>query len=249
MGLLRRHEKKKHSVFPLLKLGHSHGFQKIMAVLFRTTLAILLPLMFVAIDGLDESKNLTTVTVESEKKPGYAISESEDLVQLQDYQNRQMSSILTGLVLLNNQERLPELPILWPLKGEIGYISNVFGAGSNPFTGKPYFHKGLDISNARSGDPIIAAADGTISFAGYNATYGNNIIIEHGNGYTTRYAHLKTMAVKRGQSAPRGSMIGTVGKTGLTTGPHLHYEVLLAGKLTDPLKYLNIARSKPALIR
>ena len=250
MGLLCKFEKNKQSVFPLLKPSHPHGFQKIVTVFFRTMLAILLPLMFTAIDGLDESKNLTAATVKSEMKPSFAISESEDLIQLQDYQRRQMSSMrISSLIPLSNQELLLELPILWPLEGEIGYISNVFGAGSNAFTGKPYFQKGLDISNARSGDPISAAADGAISFTGYNATYGNNIIIQHENGYTTRYAHLKTMAVNRGQSVLRGSVIGTVGKTGLTTGPHLHCEVLLAGKLTDPLKYVNIARSRPALIR
>ena len=125
-------------------------------------------------------------------------------------------------------------PSMWPLAG---WISSRFGNRRDPFTGGADFHPGLDIS-ANHGSPIHAPADGTVATAGYHGPYGNMVIIDHGFGLTTRYGHLSRFAVSAQQQIRRGDVIGYVGSTGRSTSPHLHYEVLVNGKLTDPLRLL-----------
>jgi len=108
----------------------------------------------------------------------------------------------------------------------------------------PYLHKGLDISNGRQGDPVLATAGGTVVAAGFDQSYGNMVILRHANGYFTRYGHMQSLAVKKGQSIKQGQMLGKIGNTGLSTGAHVHYEVLLAGKLVDPLLYIDLPKSR-----
>ena len=98
-------------------------------------------------------------------------------------------------------------------------------------------HNGEDIG-APSGTPILAADSGTVVTNTYNAGgYGNYVVINHGNGYATLYGHMSSSAVTLGQTVAKGQVIGYVGSTGLTTGPHLHFEVRYNGALTDPLSY------------
>jgi len=118
-----------------------------------------------------------------------------------------------------------------------GWITSRFGYRKSPFTGKRNFHSGVDISN-RKGTKIIATANGKITFAGRKMYYGNLITIDHGYGKATKYAHLKKILVKRGQKVKRGDVIATLGNTGQSTGPHLHYEVRINGAPVNPLKYI-----------
>ncbi|MCG8684063.1 MAG: M23 family metallopeptidase [Desulfobacterales bacterium] len=118
-----------------------------------------------------------------------------------------------------------------------GWITSRFGYRKSPFTGKRSFHSGLDISN-RPGTKIITTANGKVTYAGSKMYYGNMIIIDHGYGKVTKYAHCKDLLVKRGQKVKRGEVIATVGNTGQSTGPHLHYEVRINGAPVNPLKYI-----------
>lgn len=132
----------------------------------------------------------------------------------------------------------PQVPAIWPIKGDAGHLSMTFGLNPNPFTGQTYFHDGIDCSTYRTGDPIVAAADGKVTLAGFSGGYGLCVIIAHANGYYTRYGHMERLYVSRGQAVKQGQMIGLLGATGNVTGPHVHYEVILDGKLVDPLDYL-----------
>lgn len=125
-------------------------------------------------------------------------------------------------------------PSIWPAHG---WLTGTFGGRSDPFTGEPGFHQGLDIS-LEKGSPVYATADATVATAAYTGDYGNLIVLEHGFGLTTRYGHLSAFAVKPGQSVHRGDVIGYVGATGRATGSHLHYEILANGKLINPLQLL-----------
>jgi murein DD-endopeptidase MepM/ murein hydrolase activator NlpD len=125
-------------------------------------------------------------------------------------------------------------PRIFPV---FGWFSSQFGNRKDPFTGEPDFHPGLDIS-AERGTPVVAPADGQVEQAGYNGNYGNSILLVHGFGIATRYGHLSRYAVLPGQTVHRGQVIGYVGSTGRATSSHLHYEVLLNGRPTNPIPFL-----------
>lgn len=127
-----------------------------------------------------------------------------------------------------------DTPSLWPVRGR---ITAGFGQRMDPFTGEDAFHDGVDIA-APTGTPVRVAADGILFHAGPAGTYGNEALIDHGYGITTKYAHLSALYVKLGEEVRRGQIIGLVGVTGRTTGPHLHYEVLVYGTAVNPAKYL-----------
>lgn len=137
-------------------------------------------------------------------------------------------------------------PSLWPVDGR---IVSVFGGRSDPFSGEGAIHAGVDLE-ARSGTPVHAAADGLITFASWGGRYGNLVVIDHGNGMQTYYAHLSRFDVVTGQEIRRGDTVGQSGGTGHVTGPHLHYEVRIGGTPVNPYPYLaqTIASltSKPA---
>jgi len=143
--------------------------------------------------------------------------------------------------LLDSQSALfSDIPSLWPIKGGIGHISMQFGQNRHPFTGQWYIHKGVDVSTYRSGDPILATADGQVVTTDYDPGFGNYLIIKHKHGFYTRYAHMQSYRVKRGEYVQQGQVIGYIGNTGVSTGPHLHYEVHIGSDVVDPMKYLNI---------
>jgi murein DD-endopeptidase MepM/ murein hydrolase activator NlpD len=135
-------------------------------------------------------------------------------------------------------ERREELaaatPSIWPTHG---WLTGTFGGRSDPFTGEPGYHQGIDISTDK-GQPIVAPADGTVESAAYSGDYGNLITLKHRFGLTTRYGHLSAFEVKPGQEVKRGDVIGYVGSTGRSTGAHLHYEILVNGQLINPLQLL-----------
>jgi murein DD-endopeptidase MepM/ murein hydrolase activator NlpD len=125
-------------------------------------------------------------------------------------------------------------PSMWPVAG---WLSSSYGSRRDPFTGGADFHPGLDIS-ADFGQAVFATADGSVSSASRSGAYGNLVIIEHGFGIVTRYGHLSRFAVSDGQAVARGDVIGYVGSSGRSTSPHLHYEILVNDRLTNPLKLL-----------
>jgi murein DD-endopeptidase MepM/ murein hydrolase activator NlpD len=136
---------------------------------------------------------------------------------------------------------LTEIPNIWPIKGGMGHISQLFGENPNPFTGENYIHRGIDLSTYRQGDPVVATADGQVVSVGYDSDgFGNFIIIRHKHGFYTRYGHLLRSVSKTGQRVEQGEVIGYIGNTGRSTGPHLHYEVHIGSDIVDPYKFLNI---------
>ncbi len=118
-----------------------------------------------------------------------------------------------------------------------GILTDGFGGRSDPFTGEPGTHTAIDISSA-IGQPVRAPADGIVVKAEWANGYGNVIYLSHGYGYSTRYGHLKSFAVHPGNHVKRGDIIGWVGSTGRSTGPHLHYEVRLNNNPVNPLEYI-----------
>lgn len=136
--------------------------------------------------------------------------------------------------LRSNQGFFASTPSIWPTDG---WVTSGFGYRRSPFTDRREFHKGLDISGP-TGTPVYAAAKGKIVSSGRDGAYGLTVSIDHGSGIVTNYAHLSSIAVKDGQNVSRGELIGNMGSTGRTTGPHLHYEVRLNGIPVDPMRYI-----------
>ncbi len=136
--------------------------------------------------------------------------------------------------LKNNQDILEATPSIWPTTG---WVTSPFAWRTSPFTGKREFHKGIDISAPR-GTPIYAPARGKVELAGRDGSYGLSVRLQHNTSLTTRYGHMHRVAVKAGQTVTRGELIGYVGNTGRSTGPHLHYEVRLNGVPVNPKRYI-----------
>ena len=131
-------------------------------------------------------------------------------------------------------KKMAHTPSIWPTRGR---ISSYYGHRRSPITRKLEFHRGIDIANS-SGTRIRTTADGRVVTTTYRSGWGRLIIIDHGYGFKTYYAHLRGYAVRRGQYVTKGQVIGYMGSTGNTTGAHLHYEVHYNGKTVNPLKYM-----------
>jgi murein DD-endopeptidase MepM/ murein hydrolase activator NlpD len=143
---------------------------------------------------------------------------------------------LTRNVTTADWARANSAPNLWPVEGQ---VTGSFGERTDPFNGEGAFHTGVDIA-AMVGQPVVAPADGVVQFADFMGGYGRAIVIEHGHGINTRYGHLSGFAVTPGQQVRRGEIIGFVGLSGRSTGPHLHYEVRINDTPVNPYKYLRI---------
>ena len=128
------------------------------------------------------------------------------------------------------------VPYRKPVVGEVEFTSG-FGVRSDPFLGRPAMHTGLDF-RAQTGDPVRATANGKVVSSGWSGGYGRMVEIDHGNGLSTRYGHLSEINVKVGDFVKIGQVIGEVGSTGRSTGPHLHYETRIDGEAVDPQKFL-----------
>ena len=129
---------------------------------------------------------------------------------------------------------LASTPSIWPIRG---YMSSGFGQRNDPFTGEIERHYGLDL-NAGTGTPIRVTADGLVIETSTSPTYGKNVVVSHGFGAVTRYAHLSRIDVRRSQRLRRGQVLGLVGNTGRSRAPHLHYEVWVNERAQDPLNYI-----------
>lgn len=179
----------------------------------------------------------------NEINPKFEIDPKDELVS--DLQNEmdalgeqmglQEDSFLQLIEFLEDKKALlRSTPSVRPTRG---FVSSGFGYRKSPFTGGSQYHEGIDIAT-RPGTPVVAPADGIVILSGKEAGFGNVIEIDHGNGFITRFAHNSTNFVKKGDRVRRGQVIGTVGNSGRSTGPHLHYEVLLNNVAVNPLKYI-----------
>jgi murein DD-endopeptidase MepM/ murein hydrolase activator NlpD len=133
-------------------------------------------------------------------------------------------------------QALVTVPLRKPVSGEID-MSSPFGVRMDPFLHRPAMHTGLDM-RGDVGDPVRATASGRVTIAGREGGYGNMVEVEHGGGLATRYGHLSQIDVKIGQHVRIGEVIGRIGSTGRSTGPHLHYETRVDGEAVDPQKFL-----------
>jgi murein DD-endopeptidase MepM/ murein hydrolase activator NlpD len=156
----------------------------------------------------------------------------------------QLEELKPELELTKNavQKQLAKLqvtPTIWPTDSRT--VTSLFGVRKDPFTHRATFHAGIDISGD-TGEPIYAAADGVIISADRSSSHGNNVLISHSNGIRTHYSHLSKILTNVGAKVSKGDIIGKMGSTGRSTGPHLHYEVIVNGENVDPRPYLNATR-------
>ena len=159
--------------------------------------------------------------------------EIDRLAQEVDLRTDELTILESRFLEKRVKERL--LPTTLPVKA--AYLGSPFGQRSDPIAGLRAMHEGIDF-NAEIGTPVVAAAGGVVVTAEKHPQYGNLIEIDHGNNFTTRYAHLSKLSVKEGQVVRRGKEIGLSGNTGRSTGPHLHFEVRFNGVAQNPARFL-----------
>jgi len=148
--------------------------------------------------------------------------------------------------LMNHKIKSKLLPTTQPVNAS--YNASGFGWRFDPFTGRNAFHEGIDFA-AATGTPIVAAAGGVVIAAEYHHQFGNMLEIDHGNDIVTRYAHASRLLVKVGDIVKRGQHVADIGSTGRSTGPHLHFEVLVKGVQQDPHKFLSAGANQAKLAR
>ena len=159
----------------------------------------------------------------------------EEIAKLNEDANDREKSFKELLIFLHEQKSIQAAtPSIWPVKG---WVTSEFGVRESPFRSGVEFHKGLDIST-RFGKDVVAPADGLVIMSSYDSQDGNFVKIDHGRGLATGFAHLSRMVVKQGMRVKRGDIIGYVGDTGRSTGPHLHYAVFVNNVPVNPRKYL-----------
>jgi len=193
-----------------------------------------------ALYGLKQQPTLVTVT--SERIQDAEVSSSLDqlhALRISALSGATMVGLTMGLtrnVTTADWIKANSSPNLWPVEGQ---VTGSFGERIDPFNGEGAFHSGVDIGSAY-GRPIIAPADGIVTLTETMGGYGKTIQIDHGSGVSTRYGHLSGFAVMPGQHVQRGEIIGFVGESGRSTGPHLHYEVRINDTPVNPYKYLRM---------
>lgn len=186
--------------------------------------------------GIDPIDDSSTGGVGGLRSEGIDGGPHRDEIDKMSFRSRRLQSDLTILEgrLMQREQMLSSTPSITPVRG---IPTDGFGGRSDPFTGEPGRHSGIDISTA-SGRPVRAPADGVVVKAEWANGYGNVVFLAHGYGYSTRYGHLSKFNVRPGQRVKRGDVVGFVGSTGRSTGPHLHYEVRRNGKATNPLEHI-----------
>lgn len=158
------------------------------------------------------------------------ITKAIEKVELALLEREQQLDLLSDLILNDSLERKVR-PSGFPV--ESGWVSSSYGYRADPFSGKRQFHKGIDIA-AGVGDMITAVASGIVSMTDEHPQYGKMVEIDHGNGYVTRYAHAHSLLVSTGDVVKKGTPVATIGSTGRSTGPHLHFEVIKEGRHVNP---------------
>ena len=185
--------------------------------------------------GAEGNRSGSGIRLVSTSRERQIMSMSRELEQLRvESENELLMQRELVKFLQERSSILLATPSIWPTRG---LVTSSYGTRVSPFSGKVSNHRGMDIA-APSGTAVRAPADGVVTFSEYDGAYGKTIVITHGYGLVTRYAHLSGFKVQAGQQVKRGDLIGYVGSTGRSTGPHLHYEVHVAGVPTNPRKYL-----------
>jgi murein DD-endopeptidase MepM/ murein hydrolase activator NlpD len=151
------------------------------------------------------------------------------LDKMAQFQEESFNNLKTFLA--DRKDVIERSPYRWPVHG---FLSSTFGTRIDPFTGQPRMHDAVDIV-APKGSQVRAPADGIVTFTGWDTTFGNMVVIDHGYGVITRYGHNDTVLVREGQRVKRGDIITTVGSTGRSTGSHLHYEIRINDVAINPL--------------
>ncbi|MDX2470666.1 MAG: M23 family metallopeptidase [SAR324 cluster bacterium] len=185
------------------------------------------------ISGLQDSGPLRSLATKSQGEFKGGILEVLTLLT-RETMMREVSFFQLEGYLQDQKDRLARTPSVAPCQG---YQSSRFGFRSDPFTGKPKLHRGMDFSNGPF-TPIYSPGDGTVVATYQNAGYGNFLVIDHGYDVVTRYAHLSKYEVKVGQKVKRGDLIARMGNTGRSTATHLHYEVLVRDQHVDPEQFI-----------
>lgn len=170
---------------------------------------------------LTTSESPKALSARLDKVSAEATRQEQSLQELQAYFQDQKSLLATT-------------PSVWPVRG---WVTSDFMTRADPFTAEKVMHAGLDIAGPH-GKEIISPSDGTVVFAGLEGGYGNVLVIDHGYAVKTRYGHLASIKVKAGEHVKRGQLIATLGNTGRSTGPHLHYEVRVNGIPQNPRKFI-----------
>ena len=178
-----------------------------------------------------------TVSILEKERPQLVSRLHQDLLELRrEAFQRELTLNELKEFLLEQKLFLLSIPSLWPV---FGHITSGFGDNRPPSLSRgTRFHQGVDIS-APPGTPILAPADGVVSYIGREWDYGLMVCIDHGHGFSTAYGHLKELAVRAGDKVKSGQVIGTVGLSGVSSGPHLHYEVRIQGNPVNPARYLH----------
>lgn len=189
----------------------------------------------VGLGGAEESSTVALQEAWKLEKGKLKEKMGKELADMEKEISQQQASFQELREYLENQRSLlASIPTIWPVKG---WLTSGYGYRRSSFTGKKEMHEGLDIA-AWPGAPIVASADGMVSFSGSLSGFGYVILIDHGFGYTTFYGHNKANKVRKGQRVKRGDIIAYVGNSGRSTGPHLHYEIQVNGVPVDPTKYI-----------
>jgi murein DD-endopeptidase MepM/ murein hydrolase activator NlpD len=160
---------------------------------------------------------------------GERLDELVSEVEKREGSIRELETHLRG-----QKARLASTPSIWPARG---WVTSGFGTRVDPYTGKRAMHRGLDIAN-QPGVPVVAPARGVVVFNGNSGGFGKVIVLDHGYGVRTRYGHLEETKVNIGDHVDRGDTVGSIGNTGRSTGPHLHYEVEVNGICENPRNYI-----------
>lgn len=177
--------------------------------------------------GRFEDPDLRQLTLQTEVR-------LDSLMRTSESQRHEYERVLETLRARN--EKLDHIPSIYPVIAD-GWYSSGFGHRNDPFTGRRAFHAGLDIS-CPLGSEVVATANGVVKRSSRDRFFGNAVRIDHGNGIETVYAHNSENLVKKGDVIQRGQVIAKVGSTGRSTGPHLHYAVIVDGKATNPMTYI-----------
>lgn len=182
--------------------------------------------------NFDKTPGMGGAEAVSDVKPADLLGDL-DALQVQFDQSGRQLSVLESMF-YDQQIELTRTPSRMPAQG---YITSGFGGRADPFSGGHAHHMGIDI-DAYLGEPVHAAADGVVSFAGTKSGFGNVVEIDHGNGYSTLYAHNSALLVHPGDLIRAGQVISKAGSTGRSTGPHVHFEVHVNGRPVDPRAFL-----------
>ncbi|MCZ6553124.1 MAG: M23 family metallopeptidase [SAR324 cluster bacterium] len=184
--------------------------------------------------SLDSEEELSLENVDDGKLDLVTLLD-KDLVRLQEMANYQEESFNNLRDYLSDRKDLIErTPHRWPTRG---FVSSNFGPRVDPFTGLRRLHEGVDIV-ARRGTPVVAPAEGIVTYSGVDPTLGDMVVIDHGYGVITRYGHNDSVLVREGRRVKRGDPIATVGSSGKSTGPHLHYEIRINDLAVNPRNYM-----------